>query len=378
MIKSSVCITQLNNKVISWLDVNSKMEMLSVSDCVSDIIGNIYVGKVKHVLKNLDACFVEFCPDTLGFLSYNDVLPDTRIVEGADIAVQIIKEASKNKEAVLSMKLSIAGAYSVVEIGDGSLSISKKITGDKRSELKAVFEGKKFENNVIVRTNACNLEDVSALENEIDYLNGQLSDIRKKAITRTPKSLIYKAEPEYVRFLKGIPEEMYERVITDREDIAADISMYSPVIYNDTYPFTKLYSLETKLDEVLSRQVWLKSGGNIVIDYTEAMCVIDVNSAKNIAKKDREVNVLKTNIEAAEEIMRQLRLRNISGMILVDFINMADEENQKKLVTCIKENTAKDNTRCDFVDFTKLGLAEIVRRKMKPPVYEMLKREDYI
>lgn len=377
MINSSVCITQLNNKVISWLDVNSKMEMLSVSDRVSDIIGNIYVGKVKHVLKNLDACFVEFQPDTLGFLSHADVLPETKIVEGADIAVQVIKEASKNKEAVLSMRLSIAGVYSVVEIGKGELSISKKIIGDKRSELKAHFEGKSFENNVIVRTNAGNLDDISVLEKEIDDINKRIFEIKNNAITRTAKSLIYKAEPEYLRFLKGIPSDMYERVITDREDIAADILEYNPVIYNDTYPFTKLYSLESKLDEVFSRQVWLKSGGNIVIDYTEAMCVIDVNTAKNISKKERETNALKTNLEAAQEIMRQLRLRNISGMILVDFINMSEEDNLKKLVTCIKENAAKDNNRCDFVDFTKLGLAEIVRRKMKPPVYELLGREDY-
>lgn len=378
MINSSVCITQLNNKIISWLDVNSKMEMLSVSDRVTDIIGNIYVGKVKHVLKNLDACFVEFCPDTLGFLSYNDILPGTRIVEGSDITVQVIKEASKNKEAVLSMKLSIPGTYSVVEIGEGQISISKKISGEKRIEFKSLFEGKSFENNIIVRTNAENLEDISILENEIEHLNGILSDILSKAVTRTAKSLIYKAEPEYVRFLRGIPEGLYERIVTDSEEIASDLSGYNPVLYKDSYPLVKLYSLETKLDEVLSKQIWLKSGGNIVIEYTEAMCVIDVNSAKNLSKKDREVNVLKTNIEAAGEILRQLRLRNISGIVLVDFINMAEEESRKELVTFIKENAAKDSTRCDFVDFTKLGLAEIVRRKMKPPVYELLKREDYI
>lgn len=377
MINSSVCITQLNNKVYAWLDVNSKMEQLSVCDFSTDIVGNIYVGKVKHVLKNLDACFVEFAKDTLGFLSFNDVLPGFRIVEGADVAVQVIKEASKNKEAVLSMKLSIPGTYSVVEIGDGQISISKKITGDKRSEFKELFANKKYNNNVIVRTNSINLDDINVLVDEIDELSNKLDDILMRANTRTTNSLIYRSEPEYVRFVKGLPTESYERILTDSELIAKDLEAYSPILYSDSYPMIKLYSLETKLDEVLAKQIWLKNGGNIVIEITEAMCVIDVNSAKNIAKKDRETNSLRTNLEAANEILRQIRLRNISGIIIIDFINMSEEESRKEIINYLKTGCAKDSIRCDFVDFTKLGLVEMVRQKIKPPIYEIMRFEDY-
>lgn len=371
MINKTVCITEYNNQIISWLDVNSKMELLSVTDNEKDIVSNIYVGKIKHVVKNIQACFVEFMPDTLGFLSFNDILPEIKIYEGNDIIVQVVKEASKNKEAVLTTKLSISGDYSVVELGEGTISVSRKISGDIRSSLKTIVEGL-TNYNVIVRTNASFLDDYDVLKDEILHLSDSLDNIVAKGTTRESKTLIYKSSSEYLNFIKGLPKDSYERILTDKPLIAEELCSYNCELYKDDYPLSKLYSLETKLQEVLSRYIWLKSGANIVIDTTEAMTVIDVNSGKNLSNKDRETNVLALNKEATVEICRQMRLRNISGIIIVDYINMSSAENQQELMDYLKDNLKKDTVRSDFVDITKLGLIEIVRKKIKPPINELL------
>lgn len=371
MINSSVCITKYKGFDVAWLDVESKMQLLSVSDPDNDIVGSIYVGVVKHVMKNLNACFVEFLPDTLGFLSFNDADKNIRIVEGGLIPVQIVKEASKNKEAVLTMNLSLNGRYSIVENSNEGLCISKKITGDDRERIRTCVNcDNKY--SIIVRTNFKNSFDFDALNSEINSLSQQLGTILDIWPKRAKYSCLYNAEPEYVRFIKGLPEASYERIITDDTAIYNSLSAYRPVLYDDEYSFIKLYSLQTKIEELLSKQIWLKGGGNIVIEYTEAMTVIDVNSAKNVSKKDRETLILKTNTEAALEIARQIRLRNISGIIVIDFINMSLKDNENELIKILKNELLKDNVRCDFVEFTKLGLMHIVRRKIKAPVYEIL------
>lgn len=372
MITSSVCITRYDNKIVSWLDVNSKMEQLAITDTQTDIVNNIYIGKIKHIVKNINACFVEFQKGVLGFLSINDILPEYTIKEGVDIPVQVVKEASKNKEAVLTTRLSLSGIYSIVEYGSSNISVSKKITGDKRQSLKSIFESPKY--GVIIRTNSNFATNISDISDEVDNLTLCMDDIIDKSHTREQFSLLYQSDPQYLRFIKGLPVNSYERIITDMEDIYQSLVSLGATLYTDDYSFSKLYSLETKIEELLSKRIWLKSGSNIIIDYTEAMTVIDVNSAKNLSKKEQEENILNLNKEAAFEISRQLRLRNISGIIIIDFINMHKEENIQELIKYIKDQFLKDNVRCEYVDITKLGLIEVVRKKIKPPIYEILNK----
>lgn len=354
------------------------MQLLSVTKPDEDIVYNIYVGIVKHVMKNLNACFVEFMEDRLGFLSFNDVPAGVRIVEGELVTVQVVKEASKNKEAVLTMNLSISGNYCVIDKSNSGLCISSKITGtDKERIRKEIqYDG---DYGVIVRTNARELDDFSVLYKEISMISAKLSAIEETASTRSKYNLIYEAEPEYIRFIKGLPKGSYERIATDSSSVYENVCNHIKdkceiALYQEEYPFYKLHSLETKLEEVMSKQIWLKNGGNIVIEYTEAMTVIDVNSAKNLSKKERETAILRTNIEACLEIARQIRLRNISGIIVVDFINMKSDESLAELISILKSELKTDSVRCDFVEFTKLGLAHIVRKKIKPPVYEILSK----
>ena len=370
MIKSEICITKYRGKTFSWFEEMGTMQLLSISD-EKTLIGKIYVGKVKHVVKNLNACFVEFDVNKIGFLSFADMFGCENLVEGMNVAVQVVKDASKNKEAVLTMKLSIPGRYVVALYDNPTVNISRKITGENRDFLR-----KSMENSgsyaVTIRTNAEKANNMSDVLEERDVLFSLLDDILHKSSTRTCYSCVYEGVPDYLRFVLGIKEGRYERIITDDEEIYKNMSSYNPVLYKDEYEFIKLHSLESKIDELLSSRVWLKSGGNIVIDYTEAMTVIDVNTAKNDSKKEREQIALKTNLEAANEIARQIRLRNISGIIIVDFINMKDEISIEKLVQYLKEELSKDVSRCDFVDFTKLGLAEIVRKKTTAPITELL------
>ncbi|MBO4846139.1 MAG: ribonuclease E/G [Lachnospiraceae bacterium] len=374
MIRSTVCITEYKNDFVAWLDVDSKMERLSVTVPDSDITGNIYVGRIKHVVKNLKACFVEFKEDTLGFLSFNDINDDIRPVEGTELIVQVVKEASKNKEAVLTSKPSISGIYCAVTLEKPSVNISRKITGDMRASLREAIP-KDDECSVTIRTNALYAKEPALIEDEAKRLYEKLKKLKEVSETRKAPSLIYKKEPEYINFIKGLPLESYERILTDIPEVFENIKEYgNAVLYSDDYPLAKLYSLDTKLEEIMSERIWLKCGGNIVIQYTEAMTVIDVNSAKNISGKDRDENILLINREAAEQIARQLRLRNISGIIIVDFINMHTDEAKNELIEHIKSLLLTDPVRCDYVDMTSLGLVEIVRKKIKPPIYEILRQ----
>lgn len=371
MINSSICITEYNNQIISWLDINSKIEQLAISNAEKDINGNIYVGKIKHIVKNINAAFVEFLPETLGFLSLSDTPVNLRLYEGDDIVVQVVKEAAKGKEAVLTMNLSLQGEYCVIESGSTTISISKKISGEKRALLRDSLVGLS-QYGIIVRTKADYIDNYDPLKQEIKTLSQKLSDIIDTSKTRISKSLIYKNEPSYKSFVKSLNSNSYERIITDIESVCDDLQDYNCQLYRDDYSLAKLYCLETKINEILSKNIWLKSGANIVIDVTEAMTVIDVNSAKNLSNKDREKNILDLNLEATTEICRQIRLRNLSGIIIIDYINMHNKENEEVLIAHLKKLLSNDSIRTDYIDITKLGLVEIVRKKIKPPIYELI------
>ena len=219
------------------------------------------------------------------------------------------------------------------------------------------------------------LKDVAYVKNVTAAYSEKLNEIIRNCGMRKAPALCFSSDKGYVKFLQGLPKNSFERILTDNEAVYDELKdKYPCEFYNDEYPLSKLYSLETKIQEILGRNIWLKSGGNILIEHTEAMTVIDVNSAKNISSKEREANILQINKEAAYQIARQLRLRNISGIIIVDFINMQKEDSKQELIDYIKSQLVLDPVRCDYVDMTSLGLVEIVRRKIKPPIYEILSK----
>ena len=385
MTNANIVITEYKNRICALGFKQNQLEELHV-DTQESLLNSIYIAKVKNISQNIHAAFVELYDGQMAFLPLDDTLncpfitsADGRLREGDEIPVQIIKEAVKTKDPVVTTKLSISGAYCVVTLDkrNGGFQFSKKLSVAKKDALNETLNDIILPSDyaVIIRTGAVQLEDFEELKVELTILISTMNDIILKSKTRTCFSLIYQGVPSYIEYLHHIAESDYEEVVTDIQTVYEALhTSYKGNIpirfYNDTFPLTKLYSIESKMEELFAKKVHLKSGANLIIEYTEAMTVIDVNTAKNITKKDKDTHIFKINLEAAQEIARQIRLRNLSGIIIVDFINMENEIYHKELIQAVKKWLRNDPVPCHFVDITALGLAEITRKKAQKPVYE--------
>jgi len=354
----------------------------------TSVLGNIYIGKVKRIAKKIGAAFVEIAPGQMTYLSLNDLKNpffarqsrEGKLTEGDELAVQVIKEGVKTKSPTVSAKLTWQGEFIVLTTDNTNLGISKKLPEETRNHLKNLFSDKTGSDyGLILRTNAGNHSDSLLLE-EYDSILQQFTQFKKVYSHRTCYSVVFKAPRFYINFLKGLPLHELEKVATDDKDIYEEVleffkgrEPFKTELYQDTMlSLSNLYGLKHKLEDALKDKVWLKSGGYLVISPTEALTVIDVNSGKSI-KGNEEDYYKQVNLEAAEEIGRQLRLRNISGICIVDFINMKKKEDEVLLIRTLKRILAEDSVTAGFVDFTKLGLAEITRKKVKKPLWEQLK-----
>lgn len=366
-------------------------------------IGDIFVAKVVNVAKQINAAFIDYAPNKKGYLPiHSDYTPvitnrkyDGRILAGDEILVQLEKEAVRTKEPVFTMNLSLAGKYSVISYANTYKGVSKKCTKTEKEQLRAAIP-QDIAYGVVIRTNAASLlntdDDIEVpklqqglqhVTNEIMELNQEMSTLLQEGIHRTCYSRIWQSPPPYLANMRD-ERNGYQQIITDSRELYNElkdfISFYMPEqlvnisLYQDeNYPLQKLYRVETQLEELLSPKVWLKSGAYLVIEKTEAMYVIDVNSGKNIAKKDNVEYIYQINMEAAGEIMRQIRLRNLSGMILVDFINMEDEKKELALLQELRAYAKKDRILTTVVDITALGLVEITRKKTTKALWEQIK-----
>lgn len=387
MIQSNVVITEYKNRICTILFQDNVMQEIHV-EADESILSAIFMAKVKNISKNINAAFVELFDGQMAFLPLEDVKDcsflhsiDGRLREGDEIPVQVIKEAVKTKDPVVTTKLSVNGAYAVVSLDKkkSGFRFSRKLSADKKHELIDALSGIELPADYayVVRTGAGELTDFSVLFKELHYLISQMDEILLRAKTRTCFSCIYQGAPSYIDFLHHISNIDYEEIVTDIPNVYEALQVHykgnkSIRLYQDTFPLKKLYSIETKMEELFSEKIYLKSGGTIFIEYTEAMTVIDVNTGKCISKKDKDTLNYQINLEAADMIARQLRLRNISGIIIVDFINMESEEYKAKLTQELKKLLKKDSVSCNYVDITGLGLVEITRKKVQKPIYEIL------
>ena len=387
MINANIVITEYKNRICALGFKQNQLEELHV-DTRESLLNSIYIAKVKNISKNINAAFVELFDGQMAFLPLDDTLncpfitsADGRLREGDEIPVQIIKEAIKTNDPVVTTKLSISAAYCVVSLDKrkGGFQFSKKLSSAKKEVLKKALDDFILPTDyaVVIRTGAEKLDSYEELKAELTALISAMDDIVLKAKTRTCFSCIYQGLPSYIEYLRHIADTDYEEVVTDiqavYEALQASYKGNMPIrFYNDIFPLSKLYSIESKMDELFAKKVHLKSGANLIIEYTEAMTVIDVNTAKNITKKDKDTHIYKINIEAAQEIARQFRLRNLSGIIIVDFINMENKEYQAELIQELKKLLKQDSVPCNYVDITGLGLVEITRKKVQKPVYEVL------
>lgn len=402
-------ITACNN--IQYLLIYEENNLAECHPLISNDsfqIGNIYIGKVEKVVKNIQSAFIRLDEDHVGYLPLNDkpaiVLNRTlpkglpSIAEGDKVLVQVEQEALKMKQARVTGNISLAGNYAALDLLTRMVGVSNKIRNAERVEELKTMVSSDMPYGVIFRT-ACEQARNDAIRAELQQLSTQMDQIIHKAEYERNTGLLQGGKPEYLAIMeeygwarideiqtdnKVIYEELYAKknfvtstnAPSDQNHVPDnDSAVNQPQLlyYEDEYPLYKLLSLETEITHLLDRRVWLKSGGFLVIEPTEAMVVIDVNTGKSIGKKRQEEHLLKVNEEAAVEIAKQLRLRNLSGIILVDFINMKQPESRDKLIRTLKSVLHKDKVPSRFVDVTALELYEITRKKIRRPLHEMIR-----
>ena len=352
----------------------------------------IYVGRVDRVVENIQAAFVSIGNGAKCYLPLEDAKhilytkkssSGDKLCAGDEIFIQIIKDTVKTKDAIGSASLSLAGSYCVLTTKNQSLSVSRKLPEEKRKELEALLQELCSAHNeagygMVLRTNSASVEG-SILKQDIINTTSQFLELKKQAVHLKPPCMVYENPPGYIRRLQSANMQEYDCVITDCQDIYDRIQKMLPHLESmdklkfhkdDAISLSTLYHIRGNLSDLLSNKVWLPSGANIIIESLETLTVIDVNSGKNQSRK--KDTLFQINLEAAEEIARQLRLRNISGMIIVDFINMADEESKQKLITAVKRFIKDDPIPCSFIDMTKLGLIELTRKKTHKSLREIV------
>ncbi|MBD5455874.1 MAG: ribonuclease E/G [Lachnospiraceae bacterium] len=385
-----IVITRQKNRLLMAL-FDEKRPWLLESAALPEnesILGNIYLAKVRNVVSGMKGAFLAISNEHTVYLPFNecsdllcvnrDIAEVKDLHQGDEIVVQITGEALKTKQPTASTRLTLTGQYCVCSYFGHGIRFSKKISTEDQNCLgqsikNEAIEGRK-QYQFTIRTNADALDDLSPLFEEMKSFIHIFNDLKETYEHRTCYTVFYRTEPEIIRFIQNLPLGSYEEIITDElpvYDLLEDhFKGRNLRLYQDSMiSLSKLYSMDTHLQEALSKKVWLPCGGYLIIEPTEAMVVIDVNSGKAESRKKKSTDYyLKVNLEAAKETARQLRLRNYSGIIMVDFINMESEEDNRKLLeyldTCLKE----DKVRTRLVDMTKLGIVEITRKKISRPI----------
>ncbi len=379
------------------------MDMVQVSlNPINDeeILGNIYLGKVKNIVKNINAAFVEIADGRMCYYSLTDNpnpimanqskedeenKKNIQIKLGDELIVQVIKEEVKSKAPVVSSNISITGKYLALTHGKSSLGVSTKIEDSKeRKRLRDLI--KSYSNKdygFIVRTNSAYVDE-ELITKEISCLIEIYKNIRSYGIYKSRFSLLYRTPPAYICDIRDGYSDRVDEFVTDDIDLYENMRDYlvnhQPEdkdklrLYQDTsISLSSLYGIKEKIKDAIKPMVWLKSGGSLVIQPTEALTVIDVNTGKAVAgKKKVQETFLRINLEAAKEIARQIRLRNISGIIIIDFIDMTLQKNKDLLMEELEKEFKKDPIKTTLVDMTALGLVEVTRKKLRKPLHEQV------
>lgn len=352
------------------------------------ILGNIYVAKVQNIVRNLEAAFIEIQPGLVCYYSLTEnqhhILNRKQagqLAAGDEILVQVTREAIKSKAPTAGSELHLTGNLVILTLDTGRVGISKKLPNDQKiQELKSALEARLPSGyGAIIRTNAYE-STREAVEEEFDQLLLQLTRLVEQAEYHTVYSCLYQEESALRRILNDHNSDSLTRIITDLPGIHEELQGLLPAaeqeklvfINGGLQPLYAMYRLDRDWKEMTGTRVWLKSGAYLVIEQTEAMVVIDVNTGKAVNRKKRAEHILKVNQEAAVEIVRQLRLRNLSGIILIDFIDMERQSDQEALVGLLCTELKKDRIPTSYIDITKLNLVELTRKKVQKSLTEQL------
>ncbi len=358
------------------------------------LLGSIFIGRVEDVIPGIQAAFVRISRTQKCFLPLEDAKnavftrkqsKKKALCMGDEILVQVVRDAVKTKDPVVTCNLSLQGNCAVLTTQNNALSVSRKLSEEQRGTYRALLEelvlseGGKAPDvpfGIVIRTAAAEYP-MEAVADDIRSLMERFFTMIRTAPHLEAFQELYRNPPFYAERLKSADFSQLDAILTDQTDIYEGIASFCPVakpllsFYSDeAVSLSTLYHIRGNIEKLLSSRVWLKSGANIIIEQLETLTVIDVNTGKNQSKK--EETLLYVNLEAAAEIARQLRLRSISGMILVDFINMKSPQEEQQLIAFLKEELKKDPLPCSFVDITGLGIVELTRKRVNKSLRELV------
>lgn len=334
---------------------------------------------------------------------YKKIVGEKKLAAGDELLVQVSREALKTKDPTVTTNLNFSGTYAVLTTGKTQLGVSAKLPKQKREhymELLNTYAAPCAERTfgIVIRTNAASVSDETVLA-ELAHLMELYTQTVETAAHRTCYSCVYQEDETWEKVLQNVRVNTLAEIVTDDPAVFAKLcekygigkeklqtagSVSVPIyeqltkegtvlrFYEDPLlSLPSLYGVSSQIQDALKEKVWLKSGAYLIIQPTEALTVIDVNTGKNTAKKEVQENFLKVNLEAAAEIARQLRLRNISGIIVVDFINLSSKEAEQELLETFQAALKKDSVPTQLVDMTQLGLVEITRKKVRKSLREI-------
>ncbi len=361
------------------------------------IVGNIYVGKIARVLPGMQAAFVDIGLDRTAFLHANDVRSDRPdraggtavpinelLHDGEKVVVQVIKDPMGTKGARLTTQITLAARYLVYLPYSSRIGISQKIENDEvrermRENIRAVVG--EDEGGFILRTMAESATDTE-LQTDCVYLRRIWEDIQEKQKNIGSEHLVHEDLPLAIRALRDIAREDTEKIRIDSRETyqkaQSFVAKYVPEMrhaleyYPGERPILDLYSVEDEIQRGLLRKVPLKSGGYLIIDQTEAMTTVDVNTGAYVGKHNQEETLLKTNLEATQVIGRQLRLRNLGGIIIIDFIDMIEEDHRRLLMRSLDKALIRDRSKVQVTEMSQLGLVELTRKRTRESLEHVL------
>lgn len=371
--KNIVIESLVNSQKVAVLE-DGKLSELFIESNSSKNVSNIYRGVVKKALKGIEAYFVDIGSDKLAYLSMKK---NEEVKCGQDILVQVNKEAIGTKGAKLNTEISFAGRYLVYIPSNDRLTISNKIKLEKeRFRLKKIVQGVDEEFTGIIRTEAvgCSKEEI---EQDIFDLKEKYNRVLKEYKLGIGPKLLYKDLDFASKYVKDNVNDSVLKIIVNNNDKYEELknilghidkNYKDKLLLENNKDVFDLHSVQSQIDKCLNRKVWLKSGGYLIIDKTEALTVIDVNTGKFTGNSNLEETIYQTNLEAAIEISKLLRIRDIAGIIIVDFIDMQKNEYKKNLLEVLSKETDKDRRKTNVMGMTKLGLVEIARRREKDSI----------
>jgi ribonuclease G len=395
------------------------------------MVGNIYLGKIARVLPGIRAAFIDIGLKHDAFLHFSDIgdkLDDMKGIldedddsdfdddhndnsndhagkksethkdkesgnkqipklhKGEEIVVQIIKEPVKDKGVRVSSSISIPGRFCVLLPFDNKIGVSKKIIDYReRRRLRKLARGILPKNcGLIIRTAAKDQEEKS-LSADLKFLVSTWNEIQNKMKQQSPPAVIYRDLTTTVSVIRDLFTPNVSKIFIDSKRLYKEIREYVQFVqpelinkveyYKSSVPIFEAFKVEEQIKNLMSRRVFLPSGGHIVIEHTEAMIVIDVNSGRYAAKKEQELNSLKTDLEAAREIVRQLRLRDIGGLIVIDFIDLEEDKNRKKIYDELKKEFKKDRAKIALLPMTEFGIIQLTRERIRENIIQSMHEE---